>query len=78
MGKGKRLCYTVLDMEQDILNKLDEQDKKLDAILESSEKMRKYFMWTLIISVAVIVLPLIGLVFVLPSFFDSLMLSTAI
>ena len=78
MGKGKRLCYTVLDMEQDILKKLDEQDKKLDVILESSEKMRKYFMWTLIISVAVIVLPLIGLVFVLPSFFDSLMLSTAI
>jgi len=61
-------------MEQDILKKMDEQDKKLGAILESSEKMRKYFLWTLIISVAVIVLPLIGLVFVLPSFFNSLML----
>jgi len=61
-------------MNEDILKRFDEQDKKLSAILESSEKMRKYFMWTLIISVAVIVLPLIGLFFVLPSFFNSLML----
>ena len=60
-------------MEQDILKKMDEQDKKLGAIL-CPQKMRKYFLWTLIISVAVIVLPLIGLVFVLPSFFNSLML----
>ena len=59
-------------MDENILKKLEEQDKKLDAIFRSSEKMRKYFLWTLIISVAVIVLPLIGLFFVLPSFFDSL------
>ncbi|MDO8590669.1 MAG: hypothetical protein Q7R65_01685 [bacterium] len=61
-------------MDSDILKKLDEQDKKLEAIFQSSEKMRKYFLWTLIISVAVIVLPMIGLVFVLPSFFNSLSL----
>ena len=59
-------------MNEDIVKKLEEQDKKLDAILESSEKMRKYFWWTMVISIAVIVLPLIGLMFVLPSFFDSL------
>jgi uncharacterized membrane protein YjjP (DUF1212 family) len=61
-------------MNEDILKKLEEQDKKIDAIFESSEKMRKYFLWTMIISVAVIVLPLIGMVFVLPSFFDSLVI----
>jgi len=59
-------------MNEDILKRLDEQDKKLDEIFASSEKMRKYFFWTMIISVAVIVLPLIGMVFVLPSFFDGL------
>ncbi len=59
-------------MDNDVLKKLDEQDKKLDAIFQSSEKMRKYFLWTIIISVAVIILPLIGLVFALPSFFNSL------
>jgi hypothetical protein len=59
-------------MNEDILKRLDEQDKKLDAIFVSSEKMRRYFLWTLIISVAVIVLPLIGMMFVLPSFFAGL------
>ncbi|MBI2476433.1 MAG: hypothetical protein HYV67_04300 [Candidatus Taylorbacteria bacterium] len=61
-------------MDNDILKRLDEQDKKLEAIFQSSEKMRKYFLWTLIISVAVILLPMIGLVFVLPSFFNNLTL----
>ncbi|MDO8482339.1 MAG: hypothetical protein Q7S86_00790 [bacterium] len=61
-------------MNEDILKKLDEQGQKIEAIFQSSEKMRKYFMWTLWISVAVIVLPLIGLFFVLPSFFSSLTL----
>lgn len=45
-----------------------EQDKKLDEIFKSAEKMRKYFKWTLIISVAVIIFPLIGLLFVIPQF----------
>ena len=65
-------------MNEDILKRLDEQDKNLTAMLESSEKMRKYFFWTLIISVAVIILPLVGMVFVLPSFFDSLILSAGL
>ncbi|MSU55538.1 MAG: hypothetical protein EXS46_03325 [Candidatus Taylorbacteria bacterium] len=59
-------------MNEDILKRLDEQDKKLDAIFASAEKMRKYFLWTMWISVAVVVFPLIGLVFALPSFFDGL------
>ena len=58
-------------MEQDILNKLAELEKKIDATYRSAEKMRKYFMWTLIISVAVIVLPLIGLVFAIPVFLKT-------
>ncbi len=65
-------------MNEDILKKFEEQDKKLDAVLASSERMRKYFLWTLIISVAVIILPLIGLVFVIPSFLNSLTLPAGI
>ncbi|NQV00930.1 MAG: hypothetical protein HQ537_02330 [Parcubacteria group bacterium] len=53
-------------MEQDILKKLEEQDKKLEAIYRSVEKTRKYFLWTLIITLAFIVLPLIGLIYVIP------------
>lgn len=55
-------------MEQDILKKLEQQDKKLEAIYRSVEKTRRYLLWTLIITVAVFVFPLIGLLFVIPSF----------
>lgn len=59
-------------MEQDILNKLEEQDKKIDAIYVSVEKTRKYFLWTLIITIVVIVLPLIAIMVLLPWFMGTL------
>lgn len=55
-------------MEKEILKKIEEQDKKLEEIYRSVEKTRKYFLWTLIITVAVLVLPLIGLIFLIPKF----------
>lgn len=57
-------------MDQETLNKFDELDKKLDQIYRSAEKTRKYFLWMLIISLAVIVLPLIGLAFAIPQFIN--------
>lgn len=59
-------------MEQDILRKFEEMDKKLDAIYKSAEKTRKYFLFTLIISVVFVVLPLLGLIFVIPMFLSTL------
>jgi len=50
----------------EILKKIEEQEKKLDAIYHSIEQMRKYFLWTLIITIATIVLPLIALAVVIP------------
>lgn len=58
-------------MDQEILQKFEEQARKLEEIYQSVEKMRKYFLWTLIISVVVIVLPLIGLMFAIPQFLSS-------
>jgi len=55
-------------MEQDILQKLEEQNKKIDLIYSSVEKTRKYFLWTMIITIITIVLPLIALIFVIPWF----------
>jgi hypothetical protein len=55
-------------MEQEILKKIEEQDKKLEEIYRSVEKMRKYFLWTLIASLLVFILPLIGLLLVIPKF----------
>ena len=51
--------------------KLDEQTAKLDAIFVSVEKTRKYFLVTLWISVLVIILPLIGLIIVVPFFIST-------
>lgn len=57
---------------QDIVNRLDEQQRKIEAVFVSVEKTRKYFKWTLIISVAMIVLPMIGLAFAIPAFLQTL------
>ena len=46
-------------------------EKKLDAIYISTEKTRKYFLTTMIITVAAFVLPLIGLVFAIPALLSS-------
>jgi len=58
-------------MEQEIIQKLGELEKKLDENTKIARQMRQYFFWTLIISVAVILLPLIGLLFVLPQFIST-------
>ena len=51
--------------------KLAELEQKIDKIYISVEKTRKYFLWTGIITVAVIILPLIAMMFVLPSFISN-------
>lgn len=63
---------------QNLLAKIDEQQKKLDAVFVLVEKMRAYFKWTLIISVAVIVLPMIGLMFAIPAFLKTLQIPTGL
>jgi hypothetical protein len=58
-------------MDQDIKNKLDEQAAKIDAIFISVEKSRKYFLVTMWITVLAIVLPMIGIAIMGPSFVNS-------
>jgi CHASE3 domain sensor protein len=59
-------------MEQELLNKLEEQEKKIDAIYVSVEKTRKYFQWTLIVTVVTIVLPIIILIVMIPWLMSTL------
>lgn len=54
--------------EQQILQKFKELEEKLDKVYKSTELTRKYILTMLIISVLVIVLPLIGLIFLIPQF----------
>ena len=60
-------------MEQEILEKLTAQEKKIDAMYASVEKLRKYFLWTVIITVVTFVLPLIAVVAILPWFIKIMM-----
>lgn len=57
--------------EQEILAKLEKQEQKIDEIYQSVEKTRKYFLAIIIISVVAFVLPLIGILFAIPSFIDT-------
>jgi type II secretory pathway component PulF len=58
-------------MDPDIQNKIATLEDKIDSIYQSVEKTRKYFLWTIIITVVVLVLPLIAMVFVIPAFINS-------
>jgi hypothetical protein len=58
-------------MQPDIQKQIEELERKIDEIYVSVEKTRKYFFWTMIITLVVVVLPLIGFMFVIPSFLSN-------
>lgn len=60
-------------MDPELLQRLDAQEKKIDAIYVSVEKTRKYFQWTLIATIVMFVLPLIGIAAILPWFINTMM-----
>lgn len=51
--------------------KLHELEGKLDMLYASAEKTRKYFLWTGIVTVALIVFPLLLLPLFVPAFLAS-------
>jgi len=57
--------------EQNLQKRLESLEQKVDLVYRSSERMRTYFLWTLIITIAMVVLPLIALMFVIPSFLST-------
>jgi type IV secretory pathway component VirB8 len=58
-------------MNPDYEQKFEALEEKINKIYVSVEKTRKYFLWTLIISVALFVLPAIGLAFAIPAFLNN-------
>ncbi len=49
-------------------NKIDELQKKVDELVRSIKTIKKIFFWIIIVSVVMFIVPLIGLVFVIPQF----------
>lgn len=58
-------------MEETIIAKIEELEKKTDVLLRSVEMMRKYFLWSLIASLVFFLLPLIGLLIAIPYFLST-------
>lgn len=58
-------------MEQELMKKIEALEIQLQENTKMILQMRKFFLWTLIISGAIIILPLIGLLFAIPQFLDT-------
>jgi hypothetical protein len=65
------ILFNLLNMDQETQEKMANLEKKVDDIYISVEKTRKMILWTGIITVAIIVLPLIAMMFVIPSFISN-------
>jgi len=59
-------------MDQELLNRLNQIEQKIDAIYKSAQSTRNYIKWTIIITAVLFFLPLIGMVFVIPVFLNTL------
>jgi CHASE3 domain sensor protein len=57
---------------QEIRDRLAKIEERTEMIFRSAEKTRKYFMWTLIVTVVTIVLPAIGLLVAIPMFLKTM------
>ncbi|MEY4440422.1 MAG: hypothetical protein RLY49_48 [Candidatus Parcubacteria bacterium] len=53
-------------MEPEIKQLIEAQQKKIDEMYATMEKIRKYMQWTLIATVVFFVLPLLAAVFIVP------------
>jgi hypothetical protein len=58
--------------------RLKQLEEKIDHIYVSVEKTRKSFRMTIIVSIVLFVVPLIGLVFAIPTFLDTLNMETTL
>lgn len=53
-------------MESELKQLIELQQKKIDEIYTTMEKIKKYMQWTLIASVVFFVLPLLAVIFIVP------------
>jgi len=55
-------------MEKEILKRMKVQEEKIDQIYRSVEKTRKYFLWTLLATIIMFILPFLGIIVAIPWF----------
>jgi hypothetical protein len=59
-------------MDPELEKRLNELEAKIDRAMRAAELTRKYILWTVIISLALFIIPLIGLMFVIPKYLQTL------
>ncbi len=59
-------------MDNELKTRLDILEQKLDKVNKDVKTIKNVFLWSFIITIAVIVLPLIAIVFVIPQFMSSI------
>lgn len=59
-------------MEQDIKDRFDALETKIDAIQKSTKKTQNYITITVWVTIIVFVLPIVGLLFAIPAMLDSM------
>lgn len=59
-------------MDEDTRQKIIRIEERVDAIFVSVEKTRKYIFWSMMGTIILFVLPLIAMLFILPSLISSL------
>lgn len=60
-----------MENENQIVEILKENQKLIKQTYESAEKTRKYFLYTAIATILMFILPLIGLIVVVPMFLND-------
>jgi hypothetical protein len=58
-------------IDPELAAKLDDISAKADKAYRAAETTRKYLFWTGVITIALIVFPLIGLMFAIPQFINT-------
>ena len=53
-------------MNEELQKRIDAQDQMIGRIYESVEKTRKYFLWTMIGTIVMFVLPIFGMLIIIP------------
>jgi type II secretory pathway component PulF len=51
-----------------IQSKIEELEDKVNKLQRTVDKIKKIFIWTVIVSIALFILPLIGLLIIIPQF----------
>lgn len=57
-------------IDPELAARLDAIEAKVDAAYKAADKARAYLFWTGVVTIVLFVVPLIGLVFALPSFLN--------